>query len=182
MVLTAALLAALGVADVTFSAFRDAAGRNPRIEKSAYYGRALRGGLLSGLAIVTTCACTVGVVVALVGADAPLLVDDMRAAGTPMAGIYGVFAASVVVALLVWRGSASELRTFVTVAVLGPMTLIRHVLIPVGLLAACLTAERWETRALACFAVLLVGSAERVFGAIRAHRGGRLWTGDPEMR
>ena len=183
MVVTPILLAVLGIADVTFSAFRDAAGRNPRIEKTAYYRRALRGGLRAGLAIITTCALVAGVVVALAGVDperGATLVDDMVRAGTPMAAIYGGFAASVVVALLVWSVSASEMRTFMTVAVLGPMTLLRHVLIPVGLLTACVFAERWETRALALFAVLLVGSAEPVFGALRARRKGRLWPGDPE--
>lgn len=179
MVLTAALLAALGVADVTFSAFRDAAGRNPRIEKSAYYRRALRGGFVSGLSLVAACALVSAVFATAAGSGQ---VEDMTRAGTAMAAVYGTFASAVVLALLVWRTSASDLRTFLSVAVLGPMTLIRHLLIPVGLLVACLTAERWETRALACFAVLLVGSAERIFGAIRARRGGRLWPGDPEIR
>lgn len=178
--MTPVLLAVLGVADVGFSAFRDAAGRNPRIEKGAYYRRAIVGGTLSGMAMI---ALSVLAAAALLGRDASdvALREDMLRAGTPMAWIYGVFAATVSAALAAWAMGESELRTLMSVAVLGPLTLARHALIPVGLVAAWLTAERPETCALALFAVLLVGSAERVFGAIRARRGGRLWPGDPEM-
>jgi hypothetical protein len=177
--MTPLLLALLALADVTFSAFRDAAGRNPRIYKDAYYRRAMLGGLAVGLVALALCLAARSLLLGYAGGS-EFLVEDMELAANRMVFIYGSYATAVLLALGVWRLGESELRTLMSVAILGPLTLLRHGMIPVGLAAAVLAAERWETRALALRGVTRVGSAERVFGAIRRRRRGRLWPGEPE--
>ena len=167
------LLALLAVGDVMFSAFRDAAGRDARIDKTVYFRRALLGGLVSGLGIIALCVVLVGW--ALAASPRPeWLYGDMLTAGQRMVWVYGAFAALVLASLLIWRLGGSELRTLMTVAILGPFTLLRHALIPVGYLWAVLEAHEPTTIAVATVGVLLVGSAERLFGWIRRRRG-HLW-------
>jgi hypothetical protein len=177
--MTAWLLSLLALADVTFSAFRDAAGRNPRIEKTRYYRRAMAGGFACGLAALGVCWGAFRGLLAL--AEAPeVLYSDMLEAGGWMLGLYGAYATAVLAALGVWLLGGSEVRTLMSVSILGPLTLLRHGLIPVGLALAWWQADRWETRGLALLGVTLVGSAERVYGLLRARRRGRLWPGEPE--
>lgn len=171
---TAALLSGLAIADVAFSAFRDAAGRNPRIDKRAYYRRAVTGGLVVGLTIIAVCCAAWGLLASGASVD-----EDMRQAGQRLLLLYGPFATLVLLGLGVRLLGDGEVRTLMSVAILGPMTLLRHGLIAAGLVFVLVTAERWETQLLAALGVTLVGSAERVFGAIRARREGRLWLGDP---
>lgn len=176
--MTLLLLALLALADVTFSAFRDAAGRNPRIEKTSYYRRAMLGGLLCGLFVLALCMVVRSLLLGQ-ASNSEFLMEDMGYSGGRMVAVYGSYATLVLLALGVWRVGDSELRTLMSVAILGPLTLLRHVLIPVGFLVAVLAAERWETRGLALLGVMLVGSMERIFGAIRRQRQGRLWPGEP---
>ncbi|MCU0655688.1 MAG: hypothetical protein MUF64_10495 [Polyangiaceae bacterium] len=177
--MTPLLLSLLALADVTFSAFRDAAGRNPRIEKERYYRRAMAGGFACGLGALGVCWGALRGLLALVN-DPEVLYRDMAGAGGWMLGLYGSYATVVLGALGVWLLGGSELRTLMSVSILGPLTLLRHGLIPVGLALAWWQADRWETRGLALLGVMLVGSAEQAYGAIRARRRGRLWPGEPE--
>jgi hypothetical protein len=170
------LLALLAVADVVFTAFRDAAGRDPRIDKTSYFHRALLGGLASGLSVIALCFSLVWAMLAT-SPEPERLYNDMLAAGERMVWLYGAFATLVLIALLLWRLGQSELRMLMTVAILGPFTLLRHALIPIGYLWALLGTREPATIAIATVGFLLVGSAERVFGRIRRHRG-HLWPGE----
>ncbi|WP_434381142.1 hypothetical protein [Melittangium boletus] len=170
------LLALLAVGDVTFSAFRDAAGRDPRIDKTSYFWRAVLGGLACGLWIIALCVALVHA--ALMASPHPEpLYDDMLTAGGHLVRLYGAFTLLVLAALLLWRLGQSELRTLMTVAILGPLTLLRHALLPVGYVWAVLGAREGATVAVTTVGFVLVGSAERLFGRIRRHRG-HLWPGE----
>lgn len=155
-------LVVLALVDAAFAGFRAAAGRDPRIYKwrpprggdggptarppggrdaprtaglacSGYYPRAIRAGALGGAVALLL---PVGVGAALWLGSGQALAPWWAAldeAARPMVGVLGVFTVLVVGAFAPWRLAGSELRTFISVTVFGPLTLLRPVVVLVAL-------------------------------------------------
>ena len=126
-----ALLLLLAVTDASFSGYRVAAGHDGRIFKGAYYRAATLRGMAYGLLWVGA----VLVVAASLRAGAP----DSDAAwnafvhtGEPMLWVYGVYAAVVFSAFVPYLFGGIELRNLASVALFGPLTIVRPWVIAVG--------------------------------------------------
>ncbi|WP_437812694.1 oxidoreductase [Sorangium sp. So ce1078] len=163
-----ALLTLLALVDAAFCGFRDAAGRNPRIEKRAYFLRAIRRGALTGLAAVAALAALTFAVLWLAPDPAGLWVD-LLSAGTRMVLVYGAYATLVCAALLVYALPHHDVRVLASVMILGPFTMMRPWVLAAGALFAAQRAARAETAALALASALAIGLIERVLG--RGRRG-----------
>jgi hypothetical protein len=165
-----ALLALLALVDAAFCGFRDAAGRNPRIEKRSYFLRAVRRGALAGLAAVAALAALTFAVLGLAPDPAGLWVD-LLAAGQRLILVYGAYAALVCTALLAYALPVHEARVLASVMILGPFTMVRPWVLAAGALLAALGAARAETAALTLASALAIGLIERLLG--RGWRHGR---------
>ena len=127
--IAAVLLGSLAVVDAGFCGFRNAAGKDPRIEKRRYYRRAVRQGMGLGLLIVVASAIVIAL---LVRTSNLLLWPDLLVVAGRMVMVYGAYATLVVGALGVYLVATGDLRTLATVSVLGPFTLIRPMVIAGG--------------------------------------------------
>lgn len=168
----AALLTGLALVDVAFAAFRDAAGRDGRIRKRAFYIDAVGRGALLGAALV---ALLGGLTFALIALGPAGTYADLLRVGGRMVWVYGVYATLVFVTLGVYFVGSGDVRAFATVAVLGPFTWLRVPVVLGGALWALLApvaapgARPWSAAAtLAC--AFAVATAERAFGWLRATR------------
>lgn len=152
--IAAVLLGSLAVVDAGFCGFRDAAGRDRLIEKRPYYGRAVRRGMFLGLALVIPFAIGIALL-----ADAGVWPDLLQVAAR-MVWIYGAYATLVLLALGVYLVSSGDLRTLATVAVLGPFTLLRPLVICAGAAWGAIGAAHATTAVLACLAGTVMISFE----------------------
>lgn len=137
--MTAALvmiaLLVLAVTDAAFCGYRDAAGRNPLIRKAAFYRRALRRGIGYGLVNAAVAALLLAVLL-LSSALPDALWADCIGAGAILLCVVGPYATCVLVALGAWTAAEQDVRTLASVALLGPLTMLRPVAILVGAAAA----------------------------------------------
>lgn len=165
----AALLVAMAVLDAALCGFRDAAGRNPRIEKRAYYRRAILRGARAGAAAVVLLGALTGAAL-LASPDPGALYADLVAAGARMVVVYGAYATLVGVALLIYALPVPDLRILATVSILGPFTMMRPWVIAAGALWGAATAARPAAACLALLSAAVIASIERLLG--RAWREG----------
>lgn len=165
-----ALLTLLALVDAAFCGFRDAAGRNPRIEKRAYFLRAIRRGAVAGLAAVAALAALTFTVLWLAPDPADLWLD-LLAAGRRLVLVHGAYATLVCAALLAYALPLHDVRVLAAVMILGPFTMMRPWVLAAGALLAALHATRPETAALALVSALAMGLLERLLG--RGWRDGR---------
>lgn len=114
---------ALALLDVTLSGFRAAAGRDGRLAKRAFYARAMRLGFAAGVVVCVAVGLATALVVSLPGGSATYA--DLVAIGVRMVPVFALFVVTVVAALVIYGVSRHEVRTFATVAILGPFTLAR---------------------------------------------------------
>lgn len=119
-----ALLAFFAILDAAFVGFRAAAGRDGRIDKRAYYLRAMGHGTLAGLGLVVALAALTAAVLAT-APDAGSVYAELLAIGARMLRVIGAYAALVLLALAFYTASSLDVRVLSTVAVLGPFTLLR---------------------------------------------------------
>lgn len=159
-VLVVYLLASL---DGGFVGYRDAAGRDLRIDKGDHYRRGVLRGLLHGQGLCALVAAAAAAVLAL--SDAPVaLWGSLQAAAAAMLWVYGPYAAVVLGAFAIYAWPSTELRSFMTVTIFGPFTLLRPLVVLIGGLAAILTRPRWEVALLATLAVVLQVFMEPTLG------------------
>jgi hypothetical protein len=128
-VTTALALALLTLIDGALCGFRAAAGRNPRIFLAAYYRRSIVRGATCAAAIVVVFGVAAAAVRALTGTpgwDALLAVADR------MLDVYLIYAAVVLAALALYLLGNFDLGVLASVLVLGPLTLVRPVVIAAG--------------------------------------------------
>jgi hypothetical protein len=119
-----ALMIAFAVLDLTLAGFRAAAGRDGRIDKRAYYARAMLAG--AGAGVVFSGVMGLVTWAALRRSPAPdALFAELVSIGERMAVVFGGFAALVLAALFVYAVARHEVRTLATVSILGPFTLAR---------------------------------------------------------
>jgi hypothetical protein len=148
----------LSVTDAAFAGFRDAAGRDAHIFKAELFRRAIRRGLVTGIAV-----CAIGaalaVAVALVGDY-----DDLLGAAQAMLPPLAVYASLVLAAMGVWATAEADLRTLASVVVLGPFTLARPWVIAAAAALGAVHAASWPTRAAVVIACALQLSIEPWLG------------------
>jgi hypothetical protein len=155
-----ALLALLVVVDGAFSGFRVAAGCNGRIGKRAYYAAAtLRG------AGVSTALLAVNVLIAWLlvrsAADPASTWTRFQEAATVLVRVYGAYATLTLGTLVFYVLPIGEYRLLTSVLVLGPMTLIRPLVIVVGLVLAVADGHEPRVAIMAVFAGVTALGCER---------------------
>lgn len=150
------LLVCLALTDATFCGYRDAAGRNPLLDKRRWYLTAALRGALGGLLVVG---------VFLFAANRFGTRDGLEAAAARMVTVYGVYASFVFAALAVWLFGRGDLRTLGSVAVLGPFTLVRPWVIAGGALWA-LTAANGNDVLLICAAAATMIVFEKTLAVV----------------
>jgi len=168
--LLGAVLSGLAVLDAGFAGFRAAAGREPTLQKwrSGYYPRAIRRGLLLGLAnVLVVVALGAGLLLASPG-WAPVAARAQAA----LLVVVGTYAAVVLLAFVPWLTCHHEVRSLTSVIVFGPLTLARGPVVGAGLALALWTARtRWEACLVLGVACALVLIAEPLLGVLGRRRG-----------
>jgi hypothetical protein len=149
-------LATLVFFDALLTGFRAAAGRNGRIAKSDYYRRALTRGAVAALLVVGAHSALAAALVAAAPDPAGAWRDFLRA-GRDCVAVFGTFATLTSVAIAFWFAPSRELRLVPTLLVLGPLTLVRPLVIVSGLAfaAARTPTPRVYVMALAAAASML---------------------------
>ena len=169
----AVALAALAVLDLAVCGFRAAAGREGRLDKTAYYVAAVRRAALLGLVVVAAHAGLAALLVATSPDAAATWAAGVDAAGA-MLQVYVVYSALVLVALALYLLPIGDFRILTTVIVLGPMTLIRPAVIVAGLVGGVVRAADVRVAVvLACAAATML-TFERIVGRSHAASWRRL--------
>lgn len=151
-----AALVLLALLDGALIGFRSGAGRVGLVEKDAHMRRAVLLGVLAAGAIAVGGLVLAFVITLLPGRERWA---SLEAGGAAASTVFGLFAGLMVTALLVWLVPITELRTLVTVSLLGPGTLLRPVVIVFGMLYAFARVPTWEVAVLGAYgasAMLLV--------------------------
>lgn len=161
------LLYLLACLDGAFAGFRSAAGRNPRLDKRAWYRSAMLGGLAysQGAALVVVASC----------AALAVPTDALFQGVLAMLQVYGLYAGAALLALAVYLVPHPDLSSLATVLVLGPLTLLRVPTILAGALWGALAAG--EPRGAA--GALVAGGVMAVAGPVLGLRW-RGWEPLPE--
>jgi hypothetical protein len=148
----------LALVDGALLGFRAGAGRVGLVDKSAHVRRAVRLGLLAS-AIVAL----VGVALALgiTAFSSPDRWTRLVSGGRAAVHVFGLFAALMLAALSVWLLPFTDLRTFVTVSLLGPGTLVRPLVVVAGMAYAFVRVPTWEVGVLAVYGTVSMLSLER---------------------
>lgn len=107
--------------DASLVGYRSAAGRNPRVRKQAFYRHHAVRGLVAGV-----------VVDALIVVLVLALGVDPQPAARAMLQVFVPYTIAVVLAMLLWFSRSLDLQVLASVLVLGPFTLVRPVLLVVG--------------------------------------------------
>ena len=164
--IVAALLTLLAVFDGALSGFRAAAGRDGRIDKRPYYRRAIAHGARAGALVVVANVAVAAVLVGTSAAPGATWTEFLRA-GTTCAWIFGGFATLTLAAIALWWSPIHEYRLLATVIVLGPLTLVRPIVIIAGLAIAAARAGDPRVWIMAALAGATVLGVEGLLG--RAH-------------
>jgi len=125
-----ALVWALASMDTTFVGFRDSAGRNPRVRKRTFFRTALLRGLLHGQLACVGVLAWIGLLCWTL--DAPTVIAQHRQVGIGMVEVYLPSALVVLGALSIYRVHHPDISSLASVLVLGPLTLLRPVVILAG--------------------------------------------------
>jgi hypothetical protein len=146
------LLAILAVVDSLFTGFRAAAGRNPSLVKVDYFLRAVWRGMAVGVLAVGLGGVFVAVTM-LLADDAAALYAAYHHVAARLVLVYGVYATTVLLAMLAWTYPDPLTRAAATVVVLGPFTLIRPIVIVAGASFALWGSTDWRVLAGCLWAV-----------------------------
>ncbi|GCD95908.1 oxidoreductase [Embleya hyalina] len=133
--MSALLLVALALVDAALSGFRASGGRNGRIRRRAADLRAARRGLLPGVPVLATSAA---VALAVLGAadDRGARYAELDAAAWRMLAVLLPYAGIVAVSMLCYLAGSFRVATFAILAGLGPLTMVRPLLVVGGVVAA----------------------------------------------
>jgi hypothetical protein len=161
--IAALLLAVLAVFDGVLAGFRAAAGRDGRIDKRGYIRVALARGAWWGAIVV---AANAGLAAALVATsqDRGATWHELVRAGTTCAWVFGSFATATLAAIALWFSPVHEHRLLSLMIVLGPLTLVRPIVIVVGLALGAATTTEPRVWIVAATAALTMLGLERVLG------------------
>lgn len=123
-----ALLAVLAIVDAAFAGFRAAAGRDARIFKYAYYRRAMLFAAAAGAGLVVALAAAT-MTALLITAAPGAVYAELLGIGARMLQVFLGYTLLVLAALALYATARVDLRILATVAILGPFTLIRPLVI-----------------------------------------------------
>jgi hypothetical protein len=164
-VTTALVLATLAMFDLLLAGFRAVAGRDGRIAKAPLFQAAIARAAAWGAVAISA---NIALVLALGAWPA------MLAAGHDAIWVFGSFATLTALAIVFWFAPQHELRLVPTILVLGPLTLVRPLVITLGLAWAAARSPEprvWIAAAVAGFTML---AFEHVLGRAHAQRWRRL--------
>jgi hypothetical protein len=171
--ITVAGLALLVLVDTLLAGFRAAAGRDGRIGKGPYYRAALTRAALAGVLLVAANAVLVAALVAS-APDPHAAWQDLLRAGSRCIFVFGVFATITLMAIGFWLAPFAELRLLPTLVVLGPLTLIRPLVVTGGLLYAAIDTSTPRVWIVAIVAWASMLGIEPLLGRAHASRWRRL--------
>lgn len=163
----AILLGILVLFDAGLAGFRAAAGRDGRIAKGPYFRAAIGRSFVGALGLL---ALNVGVVAALVLTGPAETWATMTQAAEYAVWIFGAFATVTLAAFAFWFSPIEEYRLLSTVIVLGPLTLLRPLVIVGGLVAVCVAVPDPRVIASAAIAAITMLAFERITGRAHAQR------------
>ena len=160
VVWTAVLVWLLVTLDGGFAGFRDAAGRSLHLDLRPMQVRNILRGL--GGAQVVCLLSAVPLLVGMAGGDTTLEEAFVRT-GSMLVAFFGVYATLVLSSLSIYLLPDPDISSLSTVLVLGPLTLLRPVVIIAGWILAMPEADLWCGLActVGCCAMLLF---EKVLG------------------
>ena len=164
-----ALLLALAIFDGMLAGFRAAAGRDGRIDKGSYIRAALLRGMLGGIAAVALDGALAAMLV-VTSPDRDATWTAMLGAGTAAIWVFGAFATLTLLSIVLWFSPVHEHRLLSTMIVLGPLTLVRPVVIVAGLAVAAATASEPRVWILAAIAAITMRGLESALGRAHAKR------------
>ena len=160
------LLWLLATVDSAFIGYREAAGRNALIDKTAYYRRALiRGALFGQLAVLIMGAFTA---VALASSDNPrALFGKLELIGARMLLVYIPYALIILITFCVRAIQSVDIRSITSVLIFGPFTFIRPLVVIAGAIWGVLAAPSAITIGIVVLIVILMLGLEDVLGRLR---------------
>jgi hypothetical protein len=167
------LLAVLVLFDAGLAGFRAAAGRDGRIEKRTYFRAAIGRSFAGAVGLLAVNAALVAVLV-LTASSSDETWGTLTHAAELCVWIFGAFATLTLAAFAFWFSPVEEYRLLSTVIVLGPLTLIRPVIIIGGLAAVCMSLPEPRVIVAAAFACISMLSFEHLVGRSHAERWRRL--------
>jgi hypothetical protein len=151
----AVLLWLLATVDSAFIGYREAAGRNALIDKSAYYRHALiRGALFGQLAVLI-----VGAITAIVLASSSnpgALFSKMELIGKRMLMVYVPYALILLITFCIRAFQSVDIRSITSTLIFGPFTFIRPFIVLVGAVWGVTAAPGAITIAITVLIVILM--------------------------
>ncbi len=149
---TLAILYLLAVIDGIFVGYRDAAGRNPLLDKRKYYLRAVLKGV--GLAHLAMVVIAIVVMSTLwMATETSAVVGSLEEIAAILKVIYLGYTACVAFTFCVYALPSYDLRSYVSIAVFGLLTLVRPIVIVIGVVVAAVVVNdpaTWPT----CLAII----------------------------
>jgi hypothetical protein len=164
-------LATLALFDALLAGVRAAAGRDGRIDKRSYFWRSMATAARDAVGVIAVNALVVGVLVATTPDPAASWAAFERA-GSTCVWVFGAFAAATMAAIAFWFSPVPEYRTLATVIVLGPLTLVRPLVIVGGLAVAAAGSDEPRVWIVAIVAGASMLAFERFVGRTLARRRG----------
>ena len=163
----AGLLWLLATVDSAFIGYREAAGRNALIKKSAYFRRALiRGALFGQLAVLI-----VGMFTAITLASATdpgALFAKFETVGARMLTVYVPYAIIILITFCIRAVPSVDIRSITSVLIFGPFTFIRPLVVLVGAVWGVVAAPGAITIAVTLLIVILMLGLEYALGGLRS--------------
>lgn len=134
-VLVAASLVSLCVVDASLTGYRAVLGRSAFIHRTSLDRRAVLVGAMAGAVVVLALAAWFGGLLLVVD-DGRATMDALTAAGLRMLAVYAGLALTTTVALAVAFVAPPRWVTLSMIAILGPLTLLRPLVLAAGAAAA----------------------------------------------
>jgi len=163
----AGLLWLLATVDSAFIGYREAAGRNALIDKSAYFRRALiRGALFGQLAVLIA-----GIVTAIAlaaSSDAATLFSKLESVGARMLTVYVPYALIILLTFCIRAVPSVDIRSITSVLIFGPFTFIRPFIVLAGAVWGVVAAPGAITIALTVLIVSLMLGLEHALSWLRS--------------
>lgn len=148
-----AILYVLAVIDGMFVGYRDAAGRNPKLDKRRYYLRAM----LIGVGLVHLAMLVIAAVVMLSfwwAADTAAVFAAQEDFAATLRVVYLAYTGFVALTFCAYALPSYDLRSYVSVGLFGILTLVRPMVIIVGAIIAAVLVNELATWA-TCLAIVV---------------------------
>lgn len=160
------LLWLLATVDTAFIGYREAAGRSALIGKRSYYRRAMiRGALFGQLAVVLAGMAAAAVIV--LSSEPRARLDEFQQAARCMAVVFVPYATVLFAAFAIRSIPSVDIRSITSVVIFGPFTLIRPLIVALGVTWGFACSPSFATGVLGTLVLVMMLSLERVLSALR---------------